>query len=470
MPRLRFAPSGPPRDYLTLAQTADSEPTTIYIDQSTRVAAADRNGSVLAPFATITEAIAFINEQPGVAWHLECAFGDYSAEPTIELLPNRRYVFDGVFRSSVLMRLPTFLWTVAGPDTSYVQFRNVEAGLVTIVDGSPISTVTVIVYENAACRGINAATSLATISMIISGISLASYQTSESTFAFAVARSAPILLNNGIIYAQNCQFDSTCTLIRAVSILANGCSFGQDIQITGTEVEIRDSRWTHLGHPFTFTGAAGTAFLDPTTQHSFDIGSAVLVNGTIVATDQTYDTSFVIPIPEGSTTGQTTFGSLVTFVGASYRIPNYVSATHLFVQATAVSAPTTIVVGIYQAPTGQTTGTIPRVAFGSLLVAAPGTFLIPLASLVRLVPGALFILYGKVAAGGNVTFRTYTTPTQDLLNDPTTVPAAAYPTGFTTTLGVTTTPPSSLNPTPSGGVVTAAGASNVTAIVRLATP
>jgi hypothetical protein len=436
---------------------------------NTEVASEDQCGSAIAPYETLAQAIAHANASSGIAWYFKIAFGDYRDEGTLSLLPNKRYVFQGVFRSSVIMRLPPMLWEVAGPGTSYVHFRNVEAGLVTVIDGSPVSTVSVLVYENSACQGINAATSLAALTVLMSGTSLASYQSSSNTFVLCVARLAAINLENGVIFASNVNFEATCPLVRANQILASGCQFAQDVQINDDSVELRDSLWAvGSAASLTFLGVTGTALLDRATQHSFDIGSVALVNGEIIATDQTYDTSAVILIPEGSTTGQSTFATQTTFAGASYRVPNFASATHLYVIATAVSAPTTLVLALYQNLTGQSTPPIPRIGVGSLLLTAPGTFLIPLTATVRLSPGVVFALIGKVAAGGNITARTYTTPTQELLNDAS-VPAAVYPTAFTTTIGVTTNPPATLNPTPAGGLVTPAGASNVTPILRLAT-
>ena len=468
--RVRPSPSGRSIDLLTYSSTALALPTTFYVDLSTEVPLEDQNGSAVAPFASITQAIARAHQTAFIAFHFIIAFGDYRSEPPLELLPNKRYVFDGIFRSSVVMRLPLVVWTVAGPDTSYLHFRNVEAGLVTVLDGSPTSAITVIVYENAACQGINAAVALAAITVLMCGASLASYESSSNTFVLAVARQAAVNLNNGVLFAQNVQFDATCPLVRANQVLADGCSFSQSLQVSGASVEIRESRWTLGGaYSLTFMGAAGTARLDPHTQHSFDIGSVSLVNGSIIATDQTYDDSSVIPLPEGSTTGQATFGTTVTFAGASYRIPGYSSATHLYVVATAVSAPTTFVFAVYQSPNGQTKPPLARVASGSLVISAPGTFLVPLSSTMRLVPGVAFILHGKVSGGGNVTIRSYTTPTQELLNDAS-VPASSYPTAFTTSIGVTTTPPATFNPTPAGGLVTPGGASNLTAITRFATP
>lgn len=468
MPTLRPSPSGRALDYFTYPLAALALTTTLYVDQHTLVELADQNGSTIAPFATLRAALEYANAQSGVSWHLVMAFGDYSGEGTLSLLPGRRYVFDGVFRSSQVMRLPPMLWTVAGPATNYIQFRNVEAGLVTVLDGSPTSTTTVIVYENAACQGINAASSLATFTIIMSGGSLASFQTSSSTFVLGVVRANAVNINVGEIFAQNIQFDATCPLVRATNVLCDGCSFAQDMQVSGPSVELRESRWTGT-RTLTFTGSAGTAFLDPHTQHSFDVGAVTLVNGSIIATDQTYDTSYAIPTPEGSTTGQSTFATTVTFAGSSYRLANYTSATHMYVQLTAVSAPTTLVMAIYQGPSGQTDSPLELKGVASLLVAAPGTFLVPFPSTIRLVPGVLFILYGKQNGGGNITMRTYTTPNQDLLNDPATVPSLAYPTAFTTSLGVSTSPPSTFNSTPSGGLVTAAGTSNLTAITRFAT-
>lgn len=468
--RIRPSPSGRAIDLLTYAATALALPTSLYVEQGTLVPLEDQNGSAVAPYATLTQAVAHANARPQIAWYFVIGFGDYRSEPDLDLLPNRRYVFSGVFRSSVIMRLPHVIWRLAGPSTSYLHFRNVEAGLVTVIDGSPVSTVAVLVYENAACQGINAATSPADITVLMSGASLASYETSQSTFVLAVAREAAINLNDGVIFAQNVRFEASCPLIRANALLADGCSFEQNVQINGTTSEIRESRW--FGSParlFTFLGALGTLQLDPHTQHSFDIATVSLVNGGIIATDQTYDVSSVIPIPEGSTTGQATIASAVTFFGASYRVPSYTSATHIYVVATAVSAPTTIVLAFYQSPSGQTSPPLPRVGVASLLISAPGTFLVPMATLLRLVPGVVFILVGKVSGGGNVTLRSYTTPTQELLNDAS-VPSAAYPTAFTTTIGVTTNPPATLDPTPAGGLVTPAGASNVTPIVRFATP
>lgn len=469
MARVRPSPSGRAIDLLTYTSTASALPTTLYVDIATLVDESDQNGSAVAPYRTLTQAIAHANASSGIAWYFIIAFGDYRSEPPLELLPNRRYVFEGIFRSSVIMRMPTMLWTVAGPDTSFLLFRNVEAGLITVVDGSPTSTVAVIVYENSACQGINAATSLATLTVLMSGTSLASFETSSNTFVLAVARLNAINLNNGTLFANNVQFDATCPLVRARSVLAAGCSFSQNMQIEALTCELRDSLWTTTGpYTLTFMGATGTLFLDGASQHHFDVGEVSLVNGLFRATDQHYDTSSVIPLPEGSTTGQATLGTATTFSGASYRLINFASANRLYIVATAVSAPTTLVIAVYQSPSGQTTPPIPLVGTATLLLTAPGTFLVPLTATMRLVPGVAFILIGKVAAGGNITVRTYTTPTQELLNDAS-VPAAAYPTAFTTTIGVTTSPPSTFNPTPAGGLVTPAGASNVTPIIRLAT-
>lgn len=469
MPRVRPSPSGRSLDLVSFAGTSISLPTTLWVDAATLVPEDVQRGSPIAPYATLTQAVAHANADPSIAWHFRISFGDYRGEGTLSLLPNKRYVFEGVFRSSVIMRLPNFLWTLAGPDTSYVHFRNVEAGLVTVVDGTPTSTVAVLVYENAACQGVNAATSPATLTVLMSGTSLASYQTSSNTFVLCVARLAAIDLNNGTIFASNVNFEASCPLVRANQILASGCQFAQNLQINGVTVELRDSVWPLGGaRLLTFLGAVGVAHLDGATQHSFDVGSVSLVNGSILATDQTYDTSSVIPLPEGSTTGQATLGTAVTFSGASYRIPGFASANRVYVVATAVSAPTTIVLAFYQSPNGQTLPPLARIGVASMSLSAPGTFLVPLAATMRLAPGVAFILAGKVAGGGNVTIRTYTTPTQELLNDAS-VPSGAYPTAFTTTIGVSTNPPSTFDPTPAGGLVTPAGASNVTPLVRFAT-
>lgn len=470
MARVRPSPSGRAIDLLTYNLTALALPTTLYVDAATLTPLSDQYGTAVAPYSTLTAAVARANASSDIAFYFVISFGNYQSEAPLMLLSSRRYIFEGVFRSSVIMRLPTVVWTVASPGTSFLLFRNVEAGLVTVLDGSPVSTTAVIVYENSACQGINAATSLATLTVLMSGTSLASYQTSTNTFVLAVARLAAINLNNGTLFAQNVQFDSTCPLVRALSVLAAGCAFSQSMQIEAETVEIRESLWTVAGGPFslTFMGAAGLAFLDSSTQHHFDTGEVTLVNGSFIATDQHYDTSSVIPLPEGSTTGQATLGTAVTFAGASYRLVNFASANRLYIVATAVSAPTTLVIAVYQSPSGQTTPPLPLVGVATLLLTAPGTFLVPLAATLRLVPGVAFFLVGKVAGGGNITVRTYTTPTQELLNDAS-VPSAAYPTAFTTTIGVTTTPPATFNPTPAGGLVTPAGASNVTLIVRLAT-
>lgn len=468
--RVRPSPSGKSLDLLTYSSAALALRTTLYVDMHTLVDSVDQNGSAIAPYRTLTQAVARANAStdPTLATHFVVAFGDYRDEPPLQLIDNRRYVFDGVFRSSTVMRLPDVVWTVAGPGTNYLNFRNVEAGLITVLDGSPTATIAVIVYENSACQGINAAVALAAMTILMSGASLASFQTSSNTFVLGVVRAAAVNINNGSIFAQNMQFDATCPLVRATNVLADGCSFDQDMQVNGTSVELRESRWRDDSHLLTFLDAAGIANLDPHTQHSFDTGAVTLVNGTILATDQTYDESSVIPLPEGSTTGQSTFGTQVTFAGASYRLINYTSATHIYVVATAVSAPTTLVIACYQSPNGQTLPPLALVARGSLLLTAPGTFLVPLTDVMRAVPGVLFILAGKVAGAGNITIRSYTTPTQELLNDAS-VPATVYPTSFTTTIGATTTPPTSFNPTPGGGLVTPAGASNLTPLVRFAT-
>lgn len=153
--RIRFGPSGPAETAYSIFDSALAQPTNLWVDASTLVSDAEQIGSMLAPFRTVRQALAYIATQAGTAWSIRLGFGDYSGEGTLSLLPNKRYVFDGIFRSSVLMRLPPMLWTVSGAGTNYVQFRNVEAGLVTLVDGSPAAVTTVLVYENAACQGVN---------------------------------------------------------------------------------------------------------------------------------------------------------------------------------------------------------------------------------------------------------------------------------------------------------------------------
>lgn len=49
MPRIRPSPSGRALDYFTYALAALSQPSTLWVDQSTRVAAEDRN----TRFATV---------------------------------------------------------------------------------------------------------------------------------------------------------------------------------------------------------------------------------------------------------------------------------------------------------------------------------------------------------------------------------------------------------------------------------
>lgn len=466
--RVRPSPSGKNLDLLTFAATAAALPTTLYVDTATLVETQDQYGSAVAPYKTLTQAIAHANASATAAWQFVIAFGNYSAEAALECLPNKRYIFKGVLRIPGIMRLPPILWTVTGNRTSQIVFQAVTVGLITVLDGIVPAINAICIFEGCECNGIDAAAALSDITLAILGTSLASFQTTTTPIVQMVARTNPILLRSGSIFAQNCQFESTCTKIEASQLLTDGCSFAQDIEISGVSSELRASKWPVGPFDFEFSGSPGTLSVDTDTRHYFDIQNVTLINATILATDQTYDTSSVIPIPEGSTTGQTTLATAVTFTGASYRIIGFASANHLYIVATAVSAPTTLVIAVYQSPSGQTTPPLPLVGTASLLITAPGTFLVPLSATMRLNPGVAFFLIGKVAAGGNITIRSYTTPTQELLND-TSVPAAVYPTAFTTTIGVTTSPPATLNPTPAGGLVTPAGASNVTAILRLAT-
>jgi hypothetical protein len=441
----------------------------IFVDQNTLVETSAQNGSILAPYRTVTQAVAAINAGASTKTEVFIALGDYSAEPPLSLLPGRLYVFTGSVRGQPFAALPPILWTVAGDLSSILAFRRCTVSLLTILDDAIPAIEAVLSYEDCECRGINGATTLSPVTILMAGTIGAFDAEINHITVTAAVRVAAINVQFGLFYCNNVAFQDSCPLVVVHDMLASNCSFEQNVQIRGTGLEMRSCIWRSPANLLTFTGLFSNAFLDLRTQNAFNTGQVSLVNGQYIATDQVYDPSSTIPIPEGSTTGQTTFSTQTTLSGASYRVPTFELASQVNIVATLVSAPTTFVVALYQGRGGQTTSPVTLVGQGTLLLTAPGSFSVPLTALTRIVPGVLFILFGKLPAGGNITVRTYTTPTQDLMNDVVSTPANAHPTAFTTVLPCAA-PPASFDPRVSGGVVTPAGASNLTLQTRLGAP
>lgn len=468
MHRIRLSSSGPPIQVLELADAALGLRGAIFVDLNTLVETVQQNGSILAPFATVTQAIAALNEGE-TNREIFIALGDYSSEPPLTLLPNRVYILTGSIRGITFASLPPLHWTVGGDLTSLLVLRRCTVGLLNIFDDSVPATEAVLSYEDCECRGINGATTVSPVTILMAGTIGAFDAEINHITVTATVRLAAINVQFGLFYANNVAFQDTCPSVQVAAFLASNCSFEQNVFIT-TDVEMRGCIWRDPGNLLTFTGSPGIAYLDLRTQNNFNVGQVTLVNGEYVATDQVYDPSSTIPIPEGATTGQTTFATQTTLVGASYRIPTFEIATHINIVASTVSAPTTFVVALYQGRGGQTTTPVRRVGQGSLLIpATPAAYSIPLDVPCRLVPGVVFILYGRIAGGGNLSVRSYTTPTVDLLNDLTTTPQNAHPTAFTTTLP-SAAPPITFDPRIVGGIVTPAGASNLTLLTRMSVP
>lgn len=468
MHRLRLSSSGPPLEVLELADAALGLRGAIFVDTSTLVETSQQNGSVLAPFATITQAVALLHESDA-SREVFIALGDYSSEPPLTLRPDRVYIFTGSIRGAPFANLPTIHWTVGGNLTSILALRRCTVGLLTIFDDAIPAVEAVLSYEDCECRGINGATTVSPITILMAGTIGAFDAEINHITVTATARLAAINIQFGLFYANNVAFQVTCPSVQVHDLLASNCSFQQDIVITGSGLEMRSCIWRNSGRLVTFAGAVGDAFFDLRTQNNFNVGLVTLVNGQYIATDQVYDPSSTIPIPEGSTTGQTTFATQTTLSGASYRVPSFELASQVNIIATSVSAPTTFVVALYQGRGGQTTSPVTLVGQGTLALTFPGSFSIPLVAETRIVPGVLFILFGKLPGGGNITVRTYTTPTQDLMNDVVSTPLAAHPTAFTTVMPAAA-PPASFDPRVSGGIVTPAGASNLTLQTRLGAP
>jgi hypothetical protein len=442
---------------------------TLWVDAGTTVAALEQDGSTERPYSTVTAAVAVANASATTAWHFIVEFGDYSSEAQVTIPQNRNYVFEGAAKIGAVMVLPSFLWQPSGNLTSALVFRTAVVGKVEIEDGiGGPTTSAFLVYDQCEARGVEQISGTGSVRVTVNGRT-ATVFTSAAFLLDQVAASVtqPVVLSVGALLLAYCQASAALT---APQLAADSCTFDADITVTGSTAELRSSGWLQNGLAVTFTTPPGLLLLDSMTDASFQNSDVVLTGSSAPRlTDEVYDLSIYLPEPQDIRTGESTRVTQTTFDGAVFSIGRWIRFSQVYVRLTAQSGgATTLVVAFYQRHDRHSENPQTLVGTGSLTTSSGGvsTVLIPMTGFVELGPGPVWCLYGKVAGGGNATVRTYSTGPADFLNDPAVVPVTAYPTSFTTNISVTTSPPSTLDPTPVGGVVTPSGSANIPLMFR----
>lgn len=257
--------------------------TQLWVDANTTIPTDAQNGSIDHPYNTVQQAIDFSASSSLVLWHIKVAFGIYPG--TITVPPNKRYVIEGPVRAVGGISLGPINWTVTGNNTSSIVFRFIIVGKVTVIDDVIPATSVVLAYL--ACNGAGVETTgTSVVNLIWSGTSLASFTAVASSLPSSVVTGF-INIGLGLILADNVQFAAGCTSITCATLLAHGCSFSQDINLSSTAMEVAVSVWLASGKTVTFTGSSGQIHFDEHSIASFVEHAGIVINGErIVATQR----------------------------------------------------------------------------------------------------------------------------------------------------------------------------------------
>ncbi len=218
-----------------------------------------------------------------------------------------------------------------------------------------------------------------------------------------------------------------------------------------------------------FDAAAGTGGVrvrsaDGAT-HNLGVGNSglMLIDGTPTPNEPKEMTI----VPEGPVTGNSTRATNVTLDGGSYIVHRSMTFDRIILRVTAQTAPGALRICLFQDPTGASgSGPIPLIgSVSSFAPGASGNFVVALDAPATVVPGIVYVLYGRESATGAVTIRSRTVQAQDLLNG--NVDVNTHPTSFTTAISATGALPATFDPrqTPTGEAT--ASALDVVAMVRL---
>ena len=252
--------------------------TTIYIDKNTDTLSGDATGTINRPFDNVTDAVAFAHASAFSFYVFHVIGGDYSAESTVSLIENKRYIFRGAARSPTFALLPAFTWAVTGTNTNLLQFIEVAVGTVTITDGTTPAVAANLLFQDALVTGVSQPSGTSFVNLAIAGESLAAFTTSSTLAVLSSVRTNAISFK-GDLFLTNTQFEVTCPSITARRIFAFGCSFFQDITLSGTTAEFRNCLWNNSTPSITFSGSAGTVYSDGVTAARFLNALGTVTNG-----------------------------------------------------------------------------------------------------------------------------------------------------------------------------------------------
>lgn len=169
-----------------------------------------------------------------------------------------------------------------------------------------------------------------------------------------------------------------------------------------------------------------------------------------------------IPLPEGRVTGNSTRSGQTTFEGASYFLRKQATVGNLVVRVTGHTGVGTLRFLVYQQDDGLSGVATLRGTVTGFNPGGTGNFTIPFAEgTIKLVPGLVYVLWGRDSAVNTITLQTYTTQAVNLMTA--NVVAATHPTSWTTAVASTTTP-ATFDPT--SGTATA---SDVIPVFRVVT-
>jgi hypothetical protein len=172
-------------------------------------------------------------------------------------------------------------------------------------------------------------------------------------------------------------------------------------------------------------------------------------------------------MPEAVVVNASTRTQPITFEGGSLIVRRRVIFNRIEIRVTAVSAPGVEQFLLYQTANGGS-GVQSLKATCSVTPGAPGTFVLtPSEGTVTLAEGLCSVLCGRSSAGGNVSLRTHTIISLDLIT--TNVSLDVHPLSFTTTISATTTPATFDPRTSPTGAAVPAGSLDVIPVVRVKT-
>ena len=238
-------------------------------------------------------------------------------------------------------------------------------------------------------------------------------------------------------------------LVALGSLTINGSQTWIEIQyddaVAGT-TETLDELMAMAG--FAFDAAAGIGGVrirsaDGVTHNLQTNNAGLLMIDGVLSPNEPKD---LVLTPEGLATGNSTRATGVTLDGSTFIVRRGMTFDRIILRVTAQAGGGAIRVLLFQSSTGESgSGPVPRIAsISSFAPGATGNFVVALDAPATIVPGIVYLLYGRESAAGSVTLRTRTVSAQDLLNQ--NVDVNTHATTFTTALSSTGALPATFDP------------------------